>query len=118
LDQAFWRDLSVSFLLFSSKLVLFSSNLFDLDANFFGIWTFLVFLERYLGPWEFSSGKSALSAILQEGFPFPRLELRNLHLFLLEMLITATTTVTLMVFVVSIVISMALIVLLGAVSAT
>ncbi len=31
------------FLLFSSKLVQFSSNFFDLDANFFGIWPFLNF---------------------------------------------------------------------------
>ena len=31
------------FLLFSSKLVLFSSNFLDLGANFFGKWPFLVF---------------------------------------------------------------------------
>jgi hypothetical protein len=31
------------FLLFSFKLVLFSSNFFDLDANFFGIQPFLDF---------------------------------------------------------------------------
>jgi hypothetical protein len=31
------------FLLFGSKLVQFSSNFFDLDANFFGIWPFLDF---------------------------------------------------------------------------
>jgi hypothetical protein len=31
------------FLLFSIKLVLFSSNLFDLGANFFGIQPFLDF---------------------------------------------------------------------------
>jgi hypothetical protein len=31
------------FLLFSSKLVLFSSNFSDLDNNFFGSWPFLVF---------------------------------------------------------------------------
>ncbi len=34
------------FLLFRSKLVQFSSNFFDLDANFFGIWPFLDFLRR------------------------------------------------------------------------
>ncbi len=43
--------------------------------------------------------------------------LRDLHLFLLKMLITATTTVTIPVFAVSIAISSALIVSLGAVSA-
>jgi hypothetical protein len=31
------------FLLFSIKLVHFSSSFFDLDANFFGIWPFLDF---------------------------------------------------------------------------
>jgi hypothetical protein len=31
------------FLLFSFKLVQFSSYIFDLDANFFGIWPFLDF---------------------------------------------------------------------------
>ncbi len=31
------------FLLFSIKLVQFSSNLFNLDANFYGIWPFLNF---------------------------------------------------------------------------
>jgi hypothetical protein len=31
------------FLLFNIKLVQFSSNLFNLDANFFGIWPFLDF---------------------------------------------------------------------------
>ncbi len=31
------------FLLFSSKLVQFSSNFFDLGANYFGIWPFLNF---------------------------------------------------------------------------
>jgi hypothetical protein len=50
------------FLLFSSKLVQFSSNFFDLDANFFGIRPFLVFGEMFLGPQEFYSGKLALSA--------------------------------------------------------
>jgi hypothetical protein len=34
------------FLLFSSKLVLFSSNFFDLDTNLFGIWPFLNFLRK------------------------------------------------------------------------
>ncbi len=44
------------FLLFSFKLVLFSSNFFDLDANFFGNWPFLIFRERFLGPREFPPG--------------------------------------------------------------
>jgi hypothetical protein len=34
------------FLLFSIKLVKFSSNFFDLDTNFFGIWPFLDFFEK------------------------------------------------------------------------
>jgi hypothetical protein len=36
------------FLLFSSKLVQFSSNFFDLDANFFGIWPFHDFEKGFL----------------------------------------------------------------------
>ncbi len=40
------------FLIFSSKLLLFSSNFFNLDAKFFGNWPFLVFGERFLGAWE------------------------------------------------------------------
>jgi hypothetical protein len=86
------------FLLFSIKLVQLSSNFFDLGANFFGIWPFLNFWERLLDPREFSLGKLALSAFWQEGLSFPRLALRNLHLFLLKMLITATTAVTFPVF--------------------
>ncbi len=42
-------------LLFGFKLVLFSSNFFDLDANFFGNRPFLVFGEGFLNPREFSS---------------------------------------------------------------
>jgi hypothetical protein len=67
---------------------------------------------------EFSSGKSVLSTFWQEGFSFPQLALRNLHLFSLKMLITATTGVTLPVFAVLIAISLALVFSLGAVSAT
>ncbi len=70
------------FLLFSFKLVLFSSNFFNLGANFFGIWPFLNFWERFRDPWVFSWKKLALSAFWQEGLSFPRLALRNLHLFL------------------------------------
>jgi hypothetical protein len=72
--------------------MLFSANLFDLDANFFGNHPFLVFGERFLGPWEFSSGKLAHSAFCfwQEGFSFPDLAFRELHLFILKMHITVT----------------------------
>ncbi len=42
------------FSLFSSKLVLFSSNFFNLGTNFFGIWPFLVFWETHLGPQQYS----------------------------------------------------------------
>jgi hypothetical protein len=90
------------FLLFSFKLVQFGSNFFDLDANFFGIWPFLNFWEGLLNLRVFPFGKLALSAFWQKGFSFPRLALRNLHHFLLKMLITATTTVTLPFFAVSI----------------
>jgi hypothetical protein len=69
------------FLLFSIKLVQFSSNFFNLDANFFGIRPFLDFWERLLDPRVFSSGISTLSAFWQEGLSFPRLALRNVHLF-------------------------------------
>ncbi len=104
------------FLLFSIKLVQFSSNFFDLGA-FFGIRPFLNFSERLLGSREFSSGKLALSAFWQEGLSFTRLALRNLHLFFL-MLITVTTAVTFPVFAVSLAISSAFVISLGAVLAT
>jgi hypothetical protein len=55
LDQAFW-----SFLLFSNKLVQFSTDFFDLDANFFSIQPFLDFSEGLLDLRVFSSGKLAL----------------------------------------------------------
>jgi hypothetical protein len=86
------------FLLFSSKLVLFSSNFLDLDANFFGNQPFLVFQERFLILREFSSRKLALSTFWQEGFSFPDLALCEVHLFLLKMLISATTAVILLFF--------------------
>jgi hypothetical protein len=98
------------FLLFSFKLVQFSSNFFDLDANFFGIGPFINFWERLLDLRVFSSGKYALSIFCWEGFSFPRLALRNLDLFLLKMLITATTAVTLLVFAVLIAILSAFVV--------
>jgi hypothetical protein len=79
------------FLLFGSKLVLFNSNFFGLDAKFFGNLPCLIIGERFLGPREFSSGKSALSIFWQEGFSFPDSALCKSHLFLLKMLITATT---------------------------
>ncbi len=69
------------FLLFSSKLVQFSSNYFHLYANFFGTQPFLNFWERFCGPREFSSGKLALSTFWQEGFSFPDLALCHLHFF-------------------------------------
>jgi hypothetical protein len=106
------------FLLFSTKLVRFSSNFFDLDANFFGIRPFLNFWERLLDLWVFSSGKSSLSAFWREGFSFPRLALRNLHLFSLKMLITATVAVSLLVFAVLIAILSAFVVSLRVVSVT
>jgi hypothetical protein len=66
----------------------------------------------------FPSGISALSPFWQEGFSFPQLALQNLHLFLLKMLITATTAVTLPVFAVLVAISSAFVVSLGAVLTT
>jgi hypothetical protein len=60
----------------------------------------------------------ALSAFWQEGFSFPQLALRNLHLFSLRIIIIATTAVTLPVFAVLITISLALVVSLGAVPTT
>ncbi len=103
------------FLLFSIKLVLFSSNFFDLGANFFGIRPFLDFWERFRDPRVFSCKKWAHSALWREGLSFPRLALRNLHFFLLKMLITATTAVTFLVFVVSFAISSAFVATLRAV---
>jgi hypothetical protein len=88
-------------LLFSSKLVQLRSNFFDLGANFFGNLPYLIFDERFLGPREFSSGKSALSIFLQEGFSFLELLLRKLHPFFLKMLTTTTTAVTFPVFAVN-----------------
>jgi hypothetical protein len=65
------------FLIFSIKLVQFSSNFFDLGANFFSIQLFLYFREGLLDLQVFFSGKLALSAFWQEGLSFPRLALRN-----------------------------------------
>ncbi len=98
--------------------MLFSSNCFNLDTNFFVNQPFLFFGERLLGPREFSSGKLALSAFWKQGFSSLDLAFCKLHLFLQTMLITATTAVTLPVFVVSIAISSALTLSLGAVEAT
>jgi hypothetical protein len=106
------------FLLFNSKLVQFSSNFFNLDANFLVSSLFSFSEKGFLVHGNFPPEKLALSAFWQEGFPFPQLALCNLHLFLLKMLITATTAVTLPVFAVSIAISSALKVSLGAVLAT
>jgi hypothetical protein len=105
-------------LLFSFKLVLFSSNFFDLDAYLFSNRSLLIFGERFLALWEFSSWKSALSASWQESFLSSDLAFREFHLYLQKMLITATTAVTLPVFAVSIAISSALAISLGAVAAT
>jgi hypothetical protein len=98
LDQAFLLQSERVFVLFSFKLALFSSNLINLDANFFGNWPFVFFGERFLSLWEFSSRELALSAFCQESFLSPDLAFRKLHLFLLKMLINVTTTVTLPVF--------------------
>jgi hypothetical protein len=117
-DSCFLARFEHVFLLFSSKLVLFSSNFFDLDANFFGNQHFLVFGERFFDLWDFFSWKSALSAFWQEGFSFLDLAFCKSHYFLQKMLITVTTAVTLPVFVVSIAISLSLIVSLGAVVGT
>jgi hypothetical protein len=76
MDQAFWRDLGV-ILCFLALLVLFSSNFFDLGANFFGNQPSPVFRERFLDPWKFSSGKPAFSAFWQEGFLSLELVLRK-----------------------------------------
>ncbi len=106
------------FLLFSIKLVLFSSNFFDLGANFFGIQPFLDFWERFRDPRVFSCKKSALSTFWWEGLSFPRLALRNLHFSLLKMLITATIPVTFLVSAVSFAISSAFVATLRAVMTT
>jgi hypothetical protein len=82
-------------LLFSFVLMLFSSNFFDLNVNFFGNQPFFIFGERFLGLRENSSRKLALSAFWQEGISFLDLALCKSHLFLLKMLITATAAVTL-----------------------
>jgi hypothetical protein len=70
------------FLLFSFVVVLFSSNFFDLGANFFGNRLFLVFRENFLDSREYPPGKSALSAFRREGFLSLELALCELHLFL------------------------------------
>jgi hypothetical protein len=63
-------------------LVLFSFDFFNLDATFFDDQSFLIFRENFLGPHEFSSGTSALSAFWQESFSSLELVLHELHLFL------------------------------------
>jgi hypothetical protein len=98
--------------------VQFSSNFLDFDANFFGIRPFLDFRERFRNPRVFSCKKLALSAYWQESLSFPRLALRNLYLFLIKMLITATTAFTLPVSAVSFAISSAFVALLRAILKT
>jgi hypothetical protein len=44
------------FLLFSLKLVLFSSNFFSLDANFFGKWPFLFYEKGFFVGGNFPPG--------------------------------------------------------------
>jgi hypothetical protein len=90
---------------------------FNFGTNFFGNRTFLVFCKRFLNSQEICSGKLALSSFWQVSFSFPGLAFHELHFFLQKMLITATTAVTLPVFAVSIAISSALMLLLGAVLA-
>ncbi len=106
------------FLLFRFKLVLCSSNFFNLDANFFGNWPFLFFRERFPSLQDFFFKKLALSAFWQESFLPPYLAFRKLHLYLPKMLITVTTTVTLPVFAVLIAILLPHMLSLEAVAAT
>jgi hypothetical protein len=79
---------------------------------------FSFFGESFLSPQEFSSGKLACSAFWQESLSSLDLAFHKLHLFLQKMLITMTTAVTLPVFAVSIAISLALMLSIGAVAAT
>jgi hypothetical protein len=95
LDQAFWCNPDVIFLQFNFKLVLFSSNFFDLGANVFEIQTFLVFWERLLRLRECSPRTSELSPFWQEGFAFPGLALHDLHFLLKKLIITAITAINL-----------------------
>jgi hypothetical protein len=85
------------FLLFSSKLVQFSSNFFDLGANFFGIRPFLVFWERLLDPRVFPPENCHFLPLGKKASHF-RDSAPQLVFFSLKMLITATTGVTLPVF--------------------
>jgi hypothetical protein len=55
------------FLLFSFKVVLFSSNFFNLGAYFFGKRPFLFFRERFLNKRELSSRKLVLFTLLVPG---------------------------------------------------
>ncbi len=52
-------------LLFGFQLGIFSSNFFDLGANFLDGWLFLFFREWLLSLRDFSSGKLALSTFWQ-----------------------------------------------------
>jgi hypothetical protein len=122
------------FLLFSSKLEQFSSNFFDLDANFFGnqprpthVCELVIDMPRYVGyhnaavSWSTGIflreiGTIHLSArrLLIPGFSAPQIASffpKNAHH-------RDHTTITLPVFAVLIVISSALILSLGAVAAT
>jgi hypothetical protein len=72
------------FLLFSIKLVQFSSNFFDLGANFFGIRPFLDFREGLVDPRVFSSGKLALSAFWREGLSFSEISALQFAFFFLK----------------------------------
>jgi hypothetical protein len=60
------------FLLFRIKLVQFSSNFFNLDANFFGIRPFLDFLRKASQSTGIFLQKIGSSAFWREGLSFPR----------------------------------------------
>jgi hypothetical protein len=106
------------FLLFSSKLVQFSSNFFDLDANFFGIWPFLNFLRKAFQSTGIFLWKICSFHLLARRLLISEISAPQLASFFLKMLITLTTAVTLPVCAVSITISSAFVVSLGAVLAT
>jgi hypothetical protein len=72
------------FLLFGFKLVLFSSNFFHLDNNFFGKCPLLVFRERFLGLQESFLQEISTFRFLARRLLIPGLSIPQIASFLLK----------------------------------
>jgi hypothetical protein len=81
LGSGFFAQPECVFLLFSFNLVLFSSNSFDLETNFFGSQPFLVFREWFLGLREFIFLKIGTFRFLERKLLVPRISALQIAYF-------------------------------------